>query len=98
MSVYVDDIKMAGKKQNIDPGWKVLMRDVDLGEPTSFFDHVYFGCTQSAKRAKKLWTIMEICLNLGFLQEQLKNYHAQKRRKRRSGKTRQDERFLTDVG
>ena len=22
------------------------MKDVDLGEPTSFFDHVYFGCTQ----------------------------------------------------
>ena len=22
------------------------MRDVDLGEPTSFLDHVYLGCTQ----------------------------------------------------
>ena len=22
------------------------MKDVDLGEPTSFFDHVYLGCTQ----------------------------------------------------
>ena len=22
------------------------MRDVDLGEPTSFLDHVYWGCTQ----------------------------------------------------
>ena len=37
---------MAGKKQNIDPMWKELMRDVDLGEPTSFFDHVYLGRTQ----------------------------------------------------
>ena len=35
LSVYVDDIKLAGKKQNIDPMWKVLMKDVDLGEPTS---------------------------------------------------------------
>ena len=45
-SVYVDDIKLAGKKQNIDPMWKVLNKEFDLGEPTSFFDHVYLGCTQ----------------------------------------------------
>ena len=44
--VYVDDIKLAGKRQNINPTWKVLMKDVDLGEPTSFLDHVYLGCTQ----------------------------------------------------
>ena len=25
--------------------WKVL-NEVDLGEPTSFLDHVYLGCTQ----------------------------------------------------
>ena len=43
--MYVDDIKLAGKKQNLDPMWKVL-NDVDLGEPTSFLDHVYLGCTQ----------------------------------------------------
>ena len=46
LSVYVDDIKLAGKKQNIDPMWKVLMKEVDLGEPASFLDHVYLGCTQ----------------------------------------------------
>ena len=52
LSVYVDDIKLAGKKQNIDPMWKILMKDVDLGEPTSFLDHIYIyiyiylGCTQ----------------------------------------------------
>ena len=44
--MYVDDIKLAGKKRNIDPKWKVLNKEVDLGEPTSFFDHVYLGCTQ----------------------------------------------------
>ena len=44
--VYVDDLKLAGKKQNFDPMWKVLNKEVDLGEPTSFFDHVYLGCTQ----------------------------------------------------
>ena len=45
LSVYVDDIKLARKKQNIDPKWKVL-KQVDLGEPTSFLDHVFLGCTQ----------------------------------------------------
>ena len=37
---------MTGKKQNIDPMWKVLNKEVDVGEPTSFLDHVYLGCTQ----------------------------------------------------
>ena len=46
LSVYVDDIKLAGKKQNLDPMWKVPNKEVDLGEPTSFLDHVYLGCTQ----------------------------------------------------
>ena len=46
LSVYVDDIKLAGKKQHIDPMWKVLNKEVDLGEPTSFLDQVYLGCTQ----------------------------------------------------
>ena len=46
LSVYVDDIKLAGNKQNIDPMWNVLNKEVDLGEPTSFLDHVYLGCTQ----------------------------------------------------
>ena len=44
--MYVDDIKLAGKKQNIDPMWKVLVKEIDLGEPTSFLDHVYLGCAQ----------------------------------------------------
>ena len=46
LSVYVDDIKLAGKKQHLDPMWKLLNKEVDLGEPTSFLDHVYLGCTQ----------------------------------------------------
>ena len=40
LSVYVEDIILAGKKQNFDPMWKVLSKEVDLGEPTSFLDHV----------------------------------------------------------
>ena len=46
LSVFVDDIKLAGKKQNMSPTWKILTKDVGLGEPTSFLDHVYLGCTQ----------------------------------------------------
>ena len=42
-SVNVDDIKLAGKKQNLDPMGKILNKEVDLGEPTSFLDHVYLG-------------------------------------------------------
>ena len=45
LPVYVDDLKN-GWKQNLDPMWKLLNKEVDLGEPTSFLDHVYLGCTQ----------------------------------------------------
>ena len=46
LSVHVDEIESAGKKQNIDPMWKVLLKEVDLAEPTSFLYHVYLGCTR----------------------------------------------------
>ena len=46
LSVCVDDIKLAGEKQIIDPMRKVLDKEVGLGKPTSFLDHVYLGCTQ----------------------------------------------------
>ena len=46
LSVYVDEIKLAGKTENTEPTWKILMKDVDLEEPTSFLDHVYLGYTQ----------------------------------------------------
>ena len=45
-SVFVGHSNLAGKKQSFDPMWKVLNKEVDLGEPTSFMDHVYLGCTQ----------------------------------------------------
>ena len=37
--------KMGGKTKNIEPTWKILMEDVDLGEPTSLLDHVNLDCT-----------------------------------------------------
>ena len=45
--------KLAGKKQNIDPIWKLLNKVVELGEPTSFLDHVHVGCTQRIKNARR---------------------------------------------
>ena len=56
LSVYVDDINLAGKKQNIDPMWKVLDKEVDLGEPTSFLDHIYLGYTQRPQQLNKVST------------------------------------------
>ena len=43
LSVHVDDMKMAGRKQNMGPMWKKLMKTVDLDESTSFLDHVFLG-------------------------------------------------------
>ena len=48
-------MKMAGKKQKM--AWKNLMNNVDIGEPTSFLDHVYLGCTQ--RECKPNETIIE---------------------------------------
>ena len=33
--------------------WKVLNKEVDLGEPTSFLDHVYLGCTERQCQTSK---------------------------------------------
>ena len=57
--MYVDDIKLAGKKQNLDPMWKVLNKEVDLGEPTSFLDDVYLGYTQRQFEMSK--NIVDCC-------------------------------------
>ena len=77
LSVYVDDIKLVRKKQNINPMWKVLMKQVDLGEPTSFLDHVHLGCTQRECKTTKKSTFTEICFNPGSPQEQNKSYLVQ---------------------
>ena len=79
LSVYVDDIKLAGKKQNLDPMWKLLNKEVDLGEPTSFLDHVYLGCTQrQCEKSKDIVdnyrTMFESRISAG----RLENYHSLK--------------------
>ena len=70
----MDDIKIAGRKLKLSPMWKTMMKVVDLGEPTSFLDHVYLGRTQ--RECKPNETIIEEdrkCSNHEFLLEQLKN-------------------------
>ena len=62
LSVYVDDMKLTGKNQNIDPMWKVLVTEVDLGEPTSLLDHVFLSCTQRECESSK--DIVEIYRNM----------------------------------
>ena len=57
-----NDSKVAGKKQNMAPMWKTLMKLVDLGEPTSFLDYVYLGCTQ--RECKPNETIIEECRDM----------------------------------
>ena len=44
LSVYVDDKNATGRKRNLDPEGKKLMKLVDLGVPTSFLDHENWGC------------------------------------------------------
>ena len=58
--------------------WKILMKDVDLGEPTSFLGHVYLGCThENVKQAKILWIITGACSNPESLLERLKSNQVQ---------------------
>ena len=80
LSVCVDDIMLTGKKQNIDPMWKVLSKEVDLGEPTSFLDHVYLGCTQ--RQSETSQNIVDNCRAMfesRISAGATKNYHALKK-------------------
>ena len=58
-SVCVDDIKMSGKKQNIVSHVEEIDENVDLGDPTSFLDHLYLGCTQRECKSNQI--IVEEC-------------------------------------
>ena len=74
--VYVDDIKLAGKKQNLDPMWKVLNKEVDLGEPSSFLGHVYLGCTQrQCEISKDIVDNYRAMFELRISAEGLKSFH-----------------------
>ena len=72
LSVYVDDIKLAGKTENMEPTWKIQMKDVVLGHflTTKIWD----ALKESVKSVMKLCRTTEICSNSGFLLEPWKNY------------------------
>ena len=74
LSVYVDYIKMAGKKQNMAPTWKKLMKQVDLDEPNSFLHHENLGTHSKwmSNRTKESSMDTEKRSNHEFLLEQLK--------------------------
>ena len=60
--------------------WKVLNKEVALGEPTSFLDHVYLGCTQRQCEISKdivdsYRTMFESRTSAGRAE---KNYHSLK--------------------
>ena len=76
LSVFVNDIKIAGKKQKLAPMWKKLMKDVDFEEPTSFLDHVYLGMHSTGMQTKgeKLLDTTTRCLNLVFPAGATENY------------------------
>ena len=67
--------QMAGKKQNLAPMWKQLMKDVGIEEPSSFLDHVYFRCTQRERKpSEKKLDNTQKCSSHLFLLEQLRTY------------------------
>ena len=75
-SVYVDDIKLAGKKQNINPMWKLLNKEVDWeNQHHSLTVYTWDVLKDKVKKAKILWTITEPCLNHEFPRAKLKSFH-----------------------
>ena len=76
LSVYVDNIKLAGKKQNINPMWKVLNKEFELREPTSsLIMYTWDVLKDIAKQANILLTIPESCLNREFQRGEQKSLH-----------------------
>ena len=45
MSIYVDDFKMSGPKENIAKGWASIREDIEMEDPTT--PSLYLGCEQS---------------------------------------------------
>ena len=50
--VYVDDLKLAGPKNNLAKGWAGVRSVVDLGKPEPY--DRYFGCMRVEKNGVKL--------------------------------------------
>ena len=46
LSVYVDDFKMVGKRENITDMWNRIRKEIDLDPETELIENVYLGCNQ----------------------------------------------------
>ena len=79
LSGYVDDINLASKTENIEPTWKILMEDVDLGENQHHIMTMYIwvAFNENVKQAKILRTITGVCSNPESLLEQQKSFFVQ---------------------
>ena len=64
------------QNKKTEPTCEILMKGVDPGEPTSFLDHVFLGCTQTEWTSSDdiVTNYRDFCSNPGFLQEPRKNY------------------------
>ena len=65
LSVYVDDIKLAGKKTKHWPNVESTHERSRFGRTNnlSLITYIWVALNENARRAKILWTITEICLN-----------------------------------
>ena len=72
-SVYVDDIKWTGKKQNLDPMWKCgkysIKKSIRENQHLSWIMFSWDALNDNVKEAKMLWTITEPCSNRVFQRE-----------------------------
>ena len=79
LSLYVDDIKLAGKNKLLIRCGKYLTKKLIWeNQDLSLIMYTRGVLKDNLKQAKILWTITEPCLNPEFPQEQLKNYHVRK--------------------
>ena len=46
LSVYVDDFRMAGKKENLAPMYEVLRNILELEDAVPSYENMYLGCNQ----------------------------------------------------
>ena len=75
LSVYVDDIKLAGKKQNLDSMWKVLNKEVDLGRTNIFLGSCILGLHSKTMRNKQRYCGQLQSSNREFQRREQRNYH-----------------------
>ena len=61
--------KKAGKKQNVAPMWKNLMKNVDIDEPTSFPDSTWDALSVNANRMRQSLNSIRRCLSHVYLLE-----------------------------